>query len=109
MGSHQAYLEQSRPPKAGGHAIASLVCGIVSILFFGIIIGPVAIGLGVWAKRDIKKRPTEVGGGGLALGGIITGAVGLVLWIIWIVWYVIAVTAVATAVNAYDDDADFDY
>ena len=77
-----------RPATTSGKAIASLVCGIIGILIFGIILGPLAICLGVSAKNDIKARPGELGGTCQADAGIICGAVALVIWVIVVVLYV---------------------
>lgn len=80
------------PPVAGVEgqnktlAIVSLVCGVLSCLCcFSIITGPAAVVTGYIAKGNIEKNPAEYGGRGLALGGIITGAIGVVITIILIV------------------------
>ena len=65
--------------KSNGFAIASLVLGIVAIVFsfiglsipFGLIIGVVGIILGVVAK---KKNPT-----GMATAGLVLSIIGTVL------------------------------
>ena len=71
-----------------GKATASLVCGIIGILIFGIILGPLAIGLGVSAKNDIKNRPGELTGTGQADAGITCGAVAIVIWLVLLAMYV---------------------
>ena len=73
-------------------AIISLVCGIVSILgccCYGINLLPAiaAIITGVISKK--KNQP----GGGMALAGIITGAVGIVTAIIFIILLVIGLAS----------------
>ncbi|HEX4686760.1 MAG TPA: DUF4190 domain-containing protein [Nocardioides sp.] len=60
-------------------AVWSLVCGIVGLLCFGIILGPVAIVLGRQAQRQ--------GGGGMAKAGEILGYVDVALFVLWIVIY----------------------
>ncbi|MCM1132356.1 MAG: DUF4190 domain-containing protein [Ruminococcus flavefaciens] len=68
-----------------GLSIASMVCGIVSILGFccctpiGIICGLAGVILGILSKTK------NMGGQGMALAGIITGAIGIVGSIIWII------------------------
>lgn len=47
-----------------------MVCGIVGLLLFGIILGPIAIALGAWAKSD----PSQ-GGSGMATAGIVLGII----------------------------------
>lgn len=69
--------------RKSGKAIASLVCGIISLFVVGVILGIVAVVLGVIARNEIKADPA-LGGDGLALGGIITGAIGAALAIVLI-------------------------
>lgn len=72
--------------KSNGMAIASLVLGILSILtgFFiiGGLFGIIAIVLGILGLRKAKRG--EAGSGGLALAGIVTGTIGLLLAILLI-------------------------
>lgn len=56
-------------------AIASLVCGIISLICFAIIAGPLGIIFGVIAKNKGYK-------GGMATAGIVCGAIGVGLWVI---------------------------
>lgn len=63
----------SEPGK--GLAIASMVCGIVSFFFFGLVLGVVALVLGLVAKN---KGYT----GGMATAGVATGAVAIGLSLI---------------------------
>ncbi len=58
-----------------GFAIASLVCGILSFLCFGIILAPLAIVFGCLARSKGCNN-------GMSLAGIILGAAGLVFLII---------------------------
>lgn len=74
-------------PRTNGFAIASMVCGIVSILFAGLILGPLAIIFGYIAMKNIDERPSELEGRGMAKAGIICGIVALVLQVIYIVIY----------------------
>ena len=71
------------PPPAGAgnspKAVWSLVCGIVGLLCFGIILGPVAIVLGRAAQRE--GRP-----GGIARAGEILGYVDLASFVIWVLY-----------------------
>jgi hypothetical protein len=98
-----------QPPQAYGHgypathprtnpkAVASLVTGIASILLsmccLGVA-GAVAIYLGVQARREIAASRGTQDGAGLALGGILTGAVGLLATIALII--VLALVLAAT-------------
>ncbi len=75
---------QAPPPGTGtqskGLAIGSLVCGILSCLCcFSVITGPVGVVLGFIARKKATEDPQSYGGDGLALGGMITGALGFVI------------------------------
>src|SRR5690349_4063501 len=64
-----------------GLAIASLVVGIISIPTFGFLLvgGITGIVLGVMALNRIKTDPIRHSGKGLAIAGIITSVVSLVI------------------------------
>lgn len=68
-------------PKRNGLGIAALVVGILSLLglllVFGGLLGVVAIVLGVLGRSRVKKG--EADNGGMAIAGIVLGAVALVL------------------------------
>src|SRR5262245_22264424 len=59
-------------PVTSGKAVTSLVLGMIPCLC---ITGVPAIFLGVWALADIRRRPNEVSGSGLAVFGILLGCV----------------------------------
>ena len=67
-----------------GLAVASLVLGIVGIftafILLGGLLGLVAVILGFVALGKVKK--VEADGKGLAIGGIVTGAVALLLTVL---------------------------
>ncbi|HVF78110.1 MAG TPA: DUF4190 domain-containing protein [Solirubrobacteraceae bacterium] len=69
--------------KRSGKAIGSLVCGIISLVILGVILGVVAVVLGAMARKEIKENPA-LAGDGMALAGIITGAIGAVLAVVLI-------------------------
>jgi hypothetical protein len=67
----------SQPQKS--LAVLSMVLGIVSMTigwccYFGVLTSPIAIGLGIFSLFQIKKDPKQYGGKGMAMAGIITGA-----------------------------------
>lgn len=75
-------------PVRNGVGIAALIFGILAILTSitvvgGVLLGIVAIVLGFIGRSRFKKR--EATNGGVALAGIITGALGLVLSIVLVV------------------------
>jgi hypothetical protein len=63
-------------------AVASLVCGLIGLVFCGIILGPIAISRANTAKQSIASDPT-LGGEGLATAGMILGIIDLVLFVIY--------------------------
>jgi len=92
-------LNSDSPPQLPAHikptagkqthplAVASIICGIVSIIpigcagLFGIVVLPIAIAAiicGHIAHNKIRSQEDEFDGGGLALAGLITGYLGLV-------------------------------
>lgn len=74
--------------------IISLVCGILSCLCcFSVITGPAAIVMGFIAKGNIEKDPAMYGGRGLALGGMISGAIGTLIGIAVIILQVLGAFA----------------
>ncbi len=67
------------PAKASGSKpVWALVCGIVGLLCFGIILGPVAIILGRQAQREGQP-------GGMAKAGEILGYVDIALFVLWLI------------------------
>jgi competence protein ComGC len=71
------------PLKNSGLAIWSLVCGILAILLSVVCIGPLfsipAVICGHMAYGRIRRSSGALSGEGLALGGLITGYLGLAL------------------------------
>jgi putative exporter of polyketide antibiotics len=78
-----AFAAPASERRRSGKAVAALVCGILSLVVVGIILGLVAIALGIAARKDMEKDPT-LDGTGLAVGGMVTGAIGAVLAIIFL-------------------------
>ena len=66
-------------PKTSGMAIASLVCGILGLICIPIL--PALLGLifGIIAIRKINSSGGGVGGKGLAVGGLITSVIGVII------------------------------
>jgi hypothetical protein len=62
--------------RTNGLAIASLICGIVGLLLFNVILGPIAIVLGVVSLKQAVTR----GRAGMAKAGIILGIIDLVIF-----------------------------
>ena len=79
--------QQQYPPPApstSGAAIVSLIASISAFFIFPIIGSIVGIIAGNSAKNDIRNRPYQVTGEGLAQAGIIIGWIGLGLAVLGI-------------------------
>jgi len=73
--------------RTSGLAIASLVCGICSVVipWIGFILGILAIIFGGVAISRTGKDP-NLGGRGMAIAGLVCGIVGILGWLIIIAW-----------------------
>ncbi|MFV0137726.1 DUF4190 domain-containing protein [Streptomyces sp. HMX87] len=85
------YGSSSAASRSGtnGLAVASLVCGVIGVFVFSVILGPIAIVLGVLGLRQAPAK----GGSGLAKAGVVLGVVALVLYAVLLAvggfsWYV---------------------
>ncbi|MFI9785688.1 DUF4190 domain-containing protein [Kitasatospora sp. NPDC051984] len=85
------YPQQQRSLYTNNLAIASLITGIVCCYF-----GFIGIGLGIGALRQIKR--TGERGKGLAISGIVTGSLGMVL-------FVLSVIGGTFSVQDFEDDS----
>jgi hypothetical protein len=72
-----------------GLAIGSLICGILSLICFGPLTAIPAIILGFLAMTKIKTDPARYGGRGMAIAGIATGAISLVVLVLYIIFVII--------------------
>jgi hypothetical protein len=66
----------------------SLICGIVGLIFFGIILGPIAICTALQAKNEIRENPEEVGGECQATSGMVLGVLDIIAFVVAIIIYV---------------------
>jgi hypothetical protein len=76
-------MNGTSPPKTSGLAITSLVLGILSLVF-ACFLGPIvfaipAIICGHIAHSQIKNSGGHLAGAGVAIGGFVTGYVGLAM------------------------------
>ena len=71
-------------PANNSKATAAMIVGILSLFCCGVVLGVGAIVLGLLARNEISASGGTQGGSGMALAGIILGAVGvlsnIVLW-----------------------------
>ena len=71
-----------KPPGTNGKAIAALAVSAVSFVLFCGITSFVGIILGIIAMRETKRTGQD--GFGMALAGIIIGAIPTVLWLVYL-------------------------
>ncbi|MGW0802884.1 DUF4190 domain-containing protein [Nonomuraea sp. NPDC002799] len=85
FGGQQAYGQYGPPPRStNGMAVASLVLGIIGLIFCGITSIPGVI-LGHIALNKIKSTGEE--GHGMAVGGLVTSYITVVLWVLgWLIF-----------------------
>lgn len=87
-----AYVYVPRPND--GMATASMVVGILSLIgisCYGVpslILGPIAIALGLSARSRINNSGGTLGGSGFATAGWITGLVGTILGAMFLLLFV---------------------
>lgn len=77
-------LPKGEKPPASPAAVLSLVCGI--LLCLGPLTGPAAIIAGLIARGQAARKPSQVGGRGMAAFGIGLGILNLVLSAIGLVY-----------------------
>jgi hypothetical protein len=92
------------PPAYGGYpqqtdqkAVTALVLGILSLTCGGLLTGIPAVVVGVMSRKDIERSGGALGGGGLALAGIITGGLGTVITMAYFLLMMAGVVAGLTA------------
>jgi Domain of unknown function (DUF4190) len=72
-------LPRGEKPPASTASVIALICGL--LLCLGPLTGIPAIIAGFIGRGAAKKDPANVGGAGMALAGIILGALNLVGWV----------------------------
>lgn len=79
--SPYAYAHYPQMKKNAGLAVASLVVGIISFLTLSFVgIGAITgIVLGIAALSKIKKNPAQYGGQGMAIAGLITSVLSIMI------------------------------
>ena len=78
--------------RTDGLAIASLICGIVGIVCFclGVILGPTAAIMGFISRQRIVSSGGTLGGGGLAIAGLILGVVAFFGSVAWLLFFILS-------------------
>lgn len=74
-------------PSANGTAILALILGIVGVIpcLFNQVVAPVALVLGIVVVRKVNAGEVVPEGKGLAIAGIVLGAIGTAIGLLWIV------------------------
>jgi prepilin-type processing-associated H-X9-DG protein len=72
---------QAVPTRTSGKAITSLVLGILSVLGCFFLTGLPALIFGAFGLSTINSSKGRIGGKGLAIAGIVTGAIGSILMV----------------------------
>ena len=75
-------VDYGAPIQTSGMAIASLVMGIAGWTLLPLVGSILAIILGYAARRDIRRRPNELTGEGMAIAGLVLGWIMVVLSVI---------------------------
>jgi hypothetical protein len=78
-------LPRGEKPPAGTAAVLSLVCGV--LLCLGPFTGLTAIVAGLVARGQSQRKPSTVGGRGMALAGILLGVLNLCLSTGFLIYY----------------------
>ena len=73
--------------RTDGLAIASLVIGILSLVCFflcaGVVLGPTAAIMGFISRQRVATSGGSLGGGSLAIVGLVLGVIGFVASVVW--------------------------
>jgi hypothetical protein len=80
-------MNQPASQKTSGLAITSLVFGILSLCCTAFVPAIVAIICGHISRGQIKKSEGSIGGGGVAMAGLILGYIGLAFSILAVVFW----------------------
>jgi hypothetical protein len=88
----------ARPVGTNGKAIAALVTSLSGLFFCGVpsIVGVI---LGIIAMRETKRTGQE--GHGMALAGVIVGALSVVGWLVYVVVIFVVIAASSTSTYGY--------
>ena len=82
-------VDYAAPLQTSGMAIASLVMGIVGWTLLPLVGSILAIVFGYAARRDIRSRPDELTGEGMAIAGLVLG------------WLMVALSVIGLCIGAF--------
>jgi hypothetical protein len=85
-------------PRSDGLAIAALIVGILSLvcsfICFGVLLGPAAAIMGFISRQRIATSGGALGGGTLAMIGLVLGIIG---FLASVGWFFVVITGVITS------------
>ncbi|WP_308209065.1 DUF4190 domain-containing protein [Actinoallomurus purpureus] len=84
------------PPQDDSGATTSMVLGILGLVLCGLL-SPIALFMGMSAKRRIRESGGYIGGEGNATAGIVMGAIGTAFIVLGLVFVVIVIIMAAAA------------
>lgn len=74
-------------PRTNSLAVAGFICGLVGFFIFGVMLGPLAVVLGVVALSQIRKSGDSHGGKGFAIAAIVVGALAFFGALAVLIWF----------------------
>jgi hypothetical protein len=91
-------------PRTDGLAIGALIAGILSVVCFwplclGVALGPAAAIMGFISRQRIAASAGTVGGGGMALAGLIVGIFGFIVSAVWAIVLIYGFAHAGSSVN----------
>src|SRR5215831_4872899 len=104
---YPSYNVYSQSQLKTGLATASLIIGILNFLFFGMFLIPIVVGIviSVVALKKINRSPHEYGGKSLAIGGLVTNIVSVVVLVPIMMVAAIAIPNLLAARRAANEGA----
>jgi hypothetical protein len=94
------------PPPTNGKATASLIVGITTLVLSWCcgagVFGLIAIVLGVKGRSEIRRSGGAQSGEGIAMAGIVTGAIAILLGILVVVLIVVVIASGNAAFEDYN-------
>ena len=95
-----------QPKKTDGKSVASMILGIISIVFscsygFGLIPGIVGLILAIISRKEEAKR-NETNNNGTTMAGLICSIIGIAISVIVIVLVVLLVIGIVSTTDTYD-------
>jgi hypothetical protein len=67
---------------ARSKAKSAMICGIVGLLCFGVVLGPIALGLGIKARSTLVQYGAP-DGQGMAMAGIVLGTIDIIFALLY--------------------------